>query len=70
MNIFFFSASKMTTDEILTYLRFNSIPHQDIEALFQEADLCKFAQRKYGATKLIEAKKTAKSIIIDLERSA
>ena len=70
MNIFFFSASKMTTDEILTYFRFNSIPHQDIESLLKEADLCKFAKKKYGATKLIEAKKTAKSIIIDLERSA
>ena len=70
MNRFFFSASKMTTDEILTYLRLNSIPHQDIESLLQEADLCKFAQKKYGATKLIEDKKTAKSIIIDLERSA
>jgi len=70
MNKFFFSASKMTTDEIRTYFQFNSIPHQDIESLLQEADLCKFAQKKYGATKLIEDKKTAKSIIIDLDKEA
>ena len=57
----------MTTDEISNYLISNNIPSAGLKSLFQEADLCKFAQKKYGATTLLEAKKTAKSILANLE---
>ena len=66
---FFFNATKMTTDEILEYLRINNIPINRLNDLLQEADLCKFAQKKYGATTLLEAKKTAQSILNDFENT-
>ena len=64
---FFFNATKMTTAEISKYLISNNIPSVGLNSLFEEADLCKFAQKKYGATTLLEAKKTAKSILANLE---
>ena len=57
----------MTTDEITNYLMSNNIPSSGLTKLLHEADLCKFAQKKYGATALLEVKKTAKSLLIDLE---
>ncbi len=67
---FFFNATKMTTDEILNYLRINNIPMNGLDNLLKEADLCKFAQKKYGATTLLEVKKTAQSLLIDFESIA
>ena len=64
---FFFNATKMTTDEILDYLRINNIPITGLNDLLQEADLCKFAQKKYGITTLLEVKKTAQSLLINFE---
>ena len=57
----------MTTDEIINYLISNNIPSAGLKSVLQEADLCKFAQKKYGVTILLEAKKTAKSILANIE---
>ena len=64
---YFFNATKMTTDEILNYLISNDIDSAELKSLFEEADLCRFAQKQYGATNLLEAKNSAKSIIANLE---
>jgi hypothetical protein len=67
---FFFNATKMTTDEILDYLRINNIPMNGLDEFLQEADLCKFAQKKYGITALLEVKKKAQSLLVDFESTA
>jgi len=64
---FFFNANKMTTAEILNYLISNNIPNSGLKNLLEEADLCKFAQKKYEVITLLEAKKTAKTILAKLE---
>ena len=64
---FFFNATKMTTDEILEYLRVNNIPINGLNDLLREADLCKFAQKKYGLTTLLKVKKRAQSLLINFE---
>ncbi|MBT7377393.1 MAG: hypothetical protein HN820_04480 [Candidatus Marinimicrobia bacterium] len=65
---FFFNATKMTTDEILTHLEINNIPHDELKILLNEADLCKFAKKQYGITKLLEVKKAAKSVLTELDK--
>lgn len=67
-DIFFFNATKMTTGEILTHLENNNIPHYELKVLLNEADLCKFAKKQYGVTKLLEVKKTAKSVLNELDK--
>ncbi|MBC8311257.1 MAG: hypothetical protein H8E72_03060 [Candidatus Marinimicrobia bacterium] len=67
---FFFSATKMTTDEILDYLKIKEVTTDGLEDLLEEADLCKFAQKKYGVTTLLEAKKSVKSLLINFESVA
>jgi hypothetical protein len=67
---FFFNATKMTTDEILDYLKMNNITTDGLEDLFQEADLCKFAKKKYGVTTLLEAKKSVKLLLVNFESMA
>ena len=57
----------MTTDEILDYLRINNIPIDGLNDLLKEADLCKFAQKKYGLTTLLDGKKRAQSLLINFE---
>ena len=64
---FFFNATKMTTSEILMYLRSNNIPSDGLESLLQEADLCKFAKKQYGFTSLLKAKERSKAIIFKFE---
>ena len=43
---FFFNATNMTTNEIIIYLKSHNIPIDGLTDLLQEADLCKFAQKK------------------------
>jgi hypothetical protein len=64
---FFFNGTKMTTDEISKYLISNNIPSAELKDLLEEADLCKFAQKKCGVTTLVKAKKNAKSIVNNFE---
>ena len=47
MEKFSFNATKMTTGEILIYLDTNSIPAFNIKEILEEADMCKFAQKKF-----------------------
>tara|TARA_B110000467_G_scaffold141029_1_gene141474 strand:+ start:8933 stop:9790 length:858 start_codon:yes stop_codon:yes gene_type:complete len=60
---FFFNATNMTTNEIIIYLKSHNIPIDGLTDLLQEADLCKFAKKKYGVTKLIEGKNTAQCLL-------
>ena len=65
---FFFNATKMTTSEILIFLRSNDIHSNGLDSLLQEADLCKFGKQKYGSTTLLKAKETTKTLIFNFEK--
>jgi len=64
---FFFNAINMTSSEIIMYLKTHKIPIEGLNDLLCEADLCKFAKKKYGVTTIVQAKKTAQRLLLDFE---
>lgn len=60
---FFINTIRMTTDDIIKYLKNNNYDYKSIEKLLMEADLCKFANKKIGVTSLHKAKKDVKFLI-------
>ncbi len=70
MDKFFFNATKMTSTEIIKYLNNNNICNAALEKLFVEADLCKFAQRKFGSTKIIASINTLRKVLKELDNAS